>query len=272
MHSTSKVNNEALDKAKTLLDRGMSPRSVIQHLINEEDYSSAEAEDAVDYALNKSHPGPKHDVENEHSHDDDEADKDIGNPLTLSQTKKAANNPWAICTASVGRDSSKFEDCVMSVKQELGIHKDETEEKYCKAQEYRDGDMYSTFLNNNYSAADPHSQYMDIVIDLCEEFELTRGNSESIVSDWIRKVFHVDVSAPVVPASLFSDDNRIHISAVLSKFGNVGVGWKPLARKYLKEQGLSTGTVEEIITSLSNESGQLDKSLAFKRNWGSMVS
>tara|TARA_R110002124_G_scaffold82839_2_gene217300 strand:- start:787 stop:1194 length:408 start_codon:yes stop_codon:yes gene_type:complete len=33
-------------------------------------------------------------------------------------------NPWAICTASVGReDKKKYEDCVMSVKEKHGIKK-----------------------------------------------------------------------------------------------------------------------------------------------------
>ena len=32
------------------------------------------------------------------------------------------NNPWAICTASVGReDKEKYERCVMGVKKEKGI-------------------------------------------------------------------------------------------------------------------------------------------------------
>ena len=35
---------------------------------------------------------------------------------------KAKDNPWAICTASVGReDKEKYEKCVMGVKKEKGI-------------------------------------------------------------------------------------------------------------------------------------------------------
>ena len=38
------------------------------------------------------------------------------------QEEKAKDNPWAICTASVGReDEEKYEKCVMSVKKEKGI-------------------------------------------------------------------------------------------------------------------------------------------------------
>ena len=40
------------------------------------------------------------------------------------------NNPWAICTAAVGRDSSKYETCVLDVKRKLGIHKDISESDY----------------------------------------------------------------------------------------------------------------------------------------------
>ena len=40
------------------------------------------------------------------------------------------DNPWAICTASVGRDDEeKYEDCVMSVKKQKGLDEAELEEK-----------------------------------------------------------------------------------------------------------------------------------------------
>ena len=36
--------------------------------------------------------------------------------------EKAKDNPWAICTDSVGReDKDEYEDCVMAVKKELGL-------------------------------------------------------------------------------------------------------------------------------------------------------
>src|SRR5258705_2320996 len=35
---------------------------------------------------------------------------------------KAQNSPWAICTSAVGRDSPKYEDCVLEVKRRLGRH------------------------------------------------------------------------------------------------------------------------------------------------------
>jgi len=42
------------------------------------------------------------------------------------------NNPWAICTSSVGReDKDKYEACVMSVKKEKGIEESMTENEYC---------------------------------------------------------------------------------------------------------------------------------------------
>jgi hypothetical protein len=41
------------------------------------------------------------------------------------------NNPWAICTASVGReDSAKYEACVMGVKQKMGMDESMTEESF----------------------------------------------------------------------------------------------------------------------------------------------
>jgi len=49
-------------------------------------------------------------------------------PMTEEKTK---NNPWAICTASVGRDSDKYEACVKDVKKEKGIDETITENEYC---------------------------------------------------------------------------------------------------------------------------------------------
>ncbi len=48
-------------------------------------------------------------------------------PMTEDKTK---NNPWAICTASVGRDSDKYEACVKDVKKEKGIDETITENEY----------------------------------------------------------------------------------------------------------------------------------------------
>lgn len=46
------------------------------------------------------------------------------------------NNPWAICTASVGReDKEKYEACVRDVKKEKGIDESITEESYCNSME-----------------------------------------------------------------------------------------------------------------------------------------
>lgn len=52
-------------------------------------------------------------------------------PLYTEETDKAKNNPWAICTASVGRDSDKYESCVKDVKKEKGIAENITENEYC---------------------------------------------------------------------------------------------------------------------------------------------
>jgi len=42
-------------------------------------------------------------------------------------------NPWAICTAQVGReDKEKYEDCVLGVKEKHGIKKEEKEVKISK--------------------------------------------------------------------------------------------------------------------------------------------
>jgi hypothetical protein len=59
-----------------------------------------------------------------------EGDKPL---FTEEETK---NNPWAICTASVGRaDKDKFESCVKDVKKENGIEETITEAEYCGMEE-----------------------------------------------------------------------------------------------------------------------------------------
>lgn len=50
--------------------------------------------------------------------------------------EEGKDNPWAICTASVGReDKDKYEACVMDVKKEKGIAESITENEYCGAEE-----------------------------------------------------------------------------------------------------------------------------------------
>lgn len=53
----------------------------------------------------------------------------------LFTEEKSKNNPWAICTASVGRDSDKYESCVKDVKKEKGIDETITEAEYCGTEE-----------------------------------------------------------------------------------------------------------------------------------------
>lgn len=49
------------------------------------------------------------------------------------EDKKAVNNPWAICTSSVGRkDKKKYEACVKDVKKEKGVEESLTEEEFTK--------------------------------------------------------------------------------------------------------------------------------------------
>ena len=55
-----------------------------------------------------------------------------GNKPMFEEADKVKNNPWAICTASVGRDDKeKYESCVKDVKKEKGIDENITENEYC---------------------------------------------------------------------------------------------------------------------------------------------
>jgi len=55
---------------------------------------------------------------------------------------KNKNNPWAICTASVGReDKAKYEACVMDVKKKMGIDESMYEEDYMDEVEMTDAEI-----------------------------------------------------------------------------------------------------------------------------------
>ena len=52
-----------------------------------------------------------------------------GSKPMWEESSESKNNPWAICTASVGReDKDKYEACVMDVKKQKGIEESMTEE------------------------------------------------------------------------------------------------------------------------------------------------
>ena len=54
----------------------------------------------------------------------------------LFEEEEAENNPWAICTSSVGReDKAKYEACVKDVKKQKGIEESITEGEYCGTEE-----------------------------------------------------------------------------------------------------------------------------------------
>lgn len=61
---------------------------------------------------------------------DDETAQNFVKTMAVSENKDE-NNPWAICTASVGReDKEKYESCVRKVKAEHGISETLTEDEY----------------------------------------------------------------------------------------------------------------------------------------------
>lgn len=55
---------------------------------------------------------------------------------SLFEEDKKENNPWAICTARVGRENKdKYESCVIDIKKEKGIAESITENEYCGTEE-----------------------------------------------------------------------------------------------------------------------------------------
>ena len=61
--------------------------------------------------------------------------------MYMDEAKKK-NNPWAICTASVGReDKAKYEACVMDVKKKMGMDESMYEEAYMDEVEMTEAEM-----------------------------------------------------------------------------------------------------------------------------------
>jgi len=61
---------------------------------------------------------------------EEEKKEDMEDKTEMDEENKA-KNPWAICSASVGRkDKAKFEACVMKVKKEYGIHNEMDENTF----------------------------------------------------------------------------------------------------------------------------------------------
>ena len=68
-------------------------------------------------------------VKTELNSDEDTA-KSFVKAMTVSENE-TENNPWAICSASVGRDDKeKYEACVIKVKKEYNIEESLTEDEY----------------------------------------------------------------------------------------------------------------------------------------------
>ena len=55
-----------------------------------------------------------------------------------------AKNPWAICTASVGRNSEKYESCVMDVKKKINMDESMTEEGWMAECGYMEEEPHMT--------------------------------------------------------------------------------------------------------------------------------
>jgi hypothetical protein len=94
--------NDVVDKIKSVL-------------MNSEDSESEETEEEIqeDDNSDTEEPNDSYETDNEEENNDDE-DKE---KITESKKKVEKNNPWAICTSSVGReDKKKYERCVKQVK------------------------------------------------------------------------------------------------------------------------------------------------------------
>ena len=78
----------------------------------------------------------------------------INRELMKSALQKQ-DNPFAICTASVGRENKdKYERCVMHLKDKLGIKKDLEEKDWNAEHENMNADLMST-SEQNYSTERP---------------------------------------------------------------------------------------------------------------------
>ena len=82
-----------------------------------------------------------------------------------------AKNPWAICTASVGRDSEKYESCVMDVKKKMGMDESMTEEGW--------------MAECGYMEEEPHMSEYEKAID--EMIEASKIEKEYSVNESSKK-------------------------------------------------------------------------------------
>jgi hypothetical protein len=108
------------------------------------------------------------------------SDKQKINKEIFKAAMEKESSPWAICTASVGRESAKYEDCVMDVKGTLGIDKEMKEEEYGKD------------VNLDYAGPDPKSGLAEQ--DLEGDTHSTTKPEENVSDDSKEKE---DVSGPL---------------------------------------------------------------------------
>jgi hypothetical protein len=90
----------------------------------------------------------------------------------IKEDTKAKNNPWAICTASTGReDKEKYEHCVKDVKKEKGIDENITEDEYTKG---------SVIKENHKLSINRALEEMDSIIDTLDEKKVIKKKVYSL--------------------------------------------------------------------------------------------
>lgn len=104
--------------------------------------------------------------------------------------EEAKNNPWAICTASVGReDKEKYERCVMDVKNKMKMDEVDLNELEQSVQDMMEYDSEEDDLDSYESdEEDPYADLIDYTIPDWAGSYLINGDSSGLEDEDIAKV------------------------------------------------------------------------------------
>ena len=114
-----------------------------------------------------------------------------GIKMTINEAKKK-NNPWAICTASVGRDDKdKYEACVMDVKKKMGVSESITEAEYCGVEE---DELTEALATSGFSAAEvilAKEKLVSIQKNMIESVKLESEFPDSAIRKINKKISYI---------------------------------------------------------------------------------
>lgn len=136
----------------------------------------------------------------------------IDRAIFKSQLAKQSN-PWAICTAQVGRENKeKYESCVMHVKEKLGLHKSSDEAVK---------DEIKTAYSNGITE-------IDALVNIAQNHGYSRGEASQLVNLALKKGVDVNFAGEVPNTLLAEQDLESTTKSVFKSFKDF---WKSIFDK-----------------------------------------